>query len=181
MNNDTMNSAKAFLYSHFSLILLLALGFASAFIPAVRAQDQASPDQKAALKAVAQMMEGQRTYFQKNGAFRATVANIQQDFGINLPASFDYAVRTTTEAAYSYVIPAQSSQVGQLNAYVGAAFLTPSQNPKITTIICKNIQPGQIRPSDPQLVLGTLVANPTGRIVQCGDASIEVKASLVNE
>ena len=69
MNNDTMNSAKAFLYSHFSLILLLALGFASAFTPAVRAQDQASPDQKAALKAVAQMMEGQRTYFQKNGAW----------------------------------------------------------------------------------------------------------------
>ena len=181
LNNDPTNSAKAFLHSRFSLILLLALGFASAFTPAVRAQDQASPDQKAALKAVAQMMEGQRTYFQKNGAFRATVANIQQDFGITLPASFDYAVRTTTEAAYSYVIPAQSSQVGQLNAYVGAAFLTPSQNPKITTIICKNIQPGQIRPSDPQLVLGTLVANPTGSIVQCGDASIEVKASLVNE
>jgi hypothetical protein len=127
------------------------------------------------------MMEGQRTYHQKNGAFRATVSNIQQDFGITLPASFDYAVRTTTEAAYSYVIPAQGPSVGLLNAYVAAAFLTPSQNPRITTIICRNIQPGQIRPSDPQLVLGTLVANPTGRLVQCGDGSVEVKASMVNE
>lgn len=99
------------------------------------AQLPANPDQKAALRAAAKMMEGQRTYYQKNGAFRATVSNIQQDFGITLPATFDYAVRTTTEAAYSYVIPAQSSKVGQLNAYVAAAFLTPSQNPRITTII----------------------------------------------
>lgn len=158
--------------------LLLGMGMTGSI---AKAQAQADADQKDALRAVAQMMEGQRTYYQKNGAFRATVSNIQQDFGITLPASFDYAVRTTTEAAYSYVIPAQSSKVGQLNAYVGAAFLTPSQNPRITTIICKNIQPGQIRPSDPQLVLGTLVANPTGRLVQCGDASIEVKASMVNE
>ncbi len=158
--------------------LLLGMGMAGG---TAKAQAQADADQNAALRAVAQMTEGQRTYFQKNGAFRATVSNIQQDFGITLPASFDYAVRTTTEAAYSYVIPAQSSKVGQFNAYVGAAFLTPSQNPRITTIICKNTQPGQIRPADPQLVIGTLVANPTGRIVQCGDASIEVKASVVNE
>ena len=148
---------------------------------AVNAQLPANPDQKAALKAVAKMSEGQRTYYQKNGAFRAAVSNIQQDFGITLPDTFDYAVRTTTEAAYSYVIPAQGTKVGQLNAYVGAAFLTPSQNPKITTIICMNNQPGQIRPADPQLVLGTLVANPTGRLVQCGDGSVEVKASMVNE
>lgn len=158
----------------------LLVGLGGTVLPA-KAQPQANSDQQAALNAVAKMMEGQRTYYQKNGSFRATVSNIQQDFGITLPASFDYAVRTTTEAAYSYVIPAQGPKTGLLNAYVGAAFLTPSQNPKITTIICKNIQPGQIRPSDPQLVLGTLVANPTGRLVQCGDASIEVKASMVNE
>jgi hypothetical protein len=159
---------------------LAAGGLIGSGLPAA-AQVPASADQKAALRAVALMTEGQRTYYQKNGAFRATVANIQQDFGITLPASFDYAVRTTTEAAYSYVIPAQAPGVGSFKAYVGAAFLTPNQNPRITTIICQNIQPGQIRPADPQLVLGTLVANPTGRIVQCGDASIEVKASMVNE
>ena len=163
-----------------TLLACLVVAIAAA-CPGARAQPQASPDQKAALNAVARMMEGQRTYYQKNGAFRATVSSIQQDFGITLPASFNYAVRTTTEAAYSYVIPAQSPKVGQLNAYVGASFLTPTQNPRITTIICMNIQPGQIRPADPQLVLGSLVANPTGRIVQCGDASIEVTASIVNE
>ena len=64
---------------------------------------------------------------------------------------------------------------------MGASFLTPQQNPKITTIICMNLLPGQIRPADPQLVLGTLVANPTGRLMQCGDGSVEVKASIVNE
>ncbi|MDM7954084.1 MAG: hypothetical protein QUV07_12830 [Cyanobium sp. CZS 25K] len=66
-------------------------------------------------------------------------------------ASFNDAVRTTTEAAYSHVIPAQSPKTGQ------------------------------IRPADHPLVLGSLVANPTGRIVQCGDASVEVTASIVNE
>ncbi len=162
-------------------ISALLLGVGKAVGLPANAQLPASPDQKAALRAVAKMSEGQRTYFQKNGAFRAAVSNIQQDFGITLPATFDYAVRTTTEAAYSYVIPAQGAKVGQLNAYVGAAFLTPKQNPKITTIICMNLQPGQIRPADPQLVLGTLVANPTGRLVQCGDGSVEVKASMVNE
>ncbi len=159
--------------------LLLGVGKVAG-LPA-NAQVPTNPDQKAALSAVSKMMEGQRTYYQKNGAFRATVSNIQQDFGITLPVTFDYAVRTTTEAAYSYVIPAQGAKVGQLNAYVGASFLTPQQNPKITTIICMNLQPGQIRPADPQLVLGTLVANPTGRLVQCGDGSVEVKASIVNE
>lgn len=176
-----MNSSPAPLrYVRLAVLVSLSIGCASAS-PHAHAQNQPNPDQAAALTAVAKMMEGQRTYYQKNGAFRATVSNIQQDFGITLPALFDYAVRTTTEAAYSYVIPAQSSSVGQLNAYVGAAFLTPSQNPRITTIICMNLQPGQIRPADPQLVLGTLMANPTGRRVQCGDASIEVKASIVNE
>jgi hypothetical protein len=163
-----------------TLLATLVLGL-GAGAPGAGAQPQASPDQTAALNAVARMMEAQRTYYQKNGAFRATVSNIQQDFGITLPATFNYAVRTTTEAAYSYVIPAQTAKVGQLNAYVGAAFLTPTQNPRITTIICMNIQPGQIRPADPQLVLGSLVANPTGRVVQCGDASVEVTASVVNE
>ncbi|KAF0655000.1 hypothetical protein L107_00735 [Cyanobium sp. Copco_Reservoir_LC18] len=30
-------------------------------------------------------------------------------------------------------------------------------------------------------MLGTLAANPTGRIVQCGDTSVEVTASVVHE
>jgi hypothetical protein len=35
--------------------------------------------------------------------------------------------------------------------------------------------------ADPQLVLETFVDNPSGRIVQCGDGSIEINASIVNE
>jgi len=146
------------------------------------AQSQADADQNAALQAVAKLTEGQRTYYQTNGKFRAVVSNLQQDFGITLPASFDYAIRTTSEAAYSYVIPVQSTPVtNNLNAYVGAAFLTPSQNPKITTIICKSTKSGQIRPADPQLVRGIDLANPTKLALQCGDFSVEVPASRVNQ
>lgn len=138
-------------------------------------QDQ-DQDQNAALQAVAKMTEGQRTYYQTNNQFRARIDNIQQDFGITLPSTFNYAVRTTSEAAYSYVIPAQS---GPLKAYVGAAFLTPNQTPKITTIICENNNPGQTRPADPQLVRDPL--NPQKLSLQCGQFSIQVPESMVNE
>lgn len=161
--------------------LVLGGGFFG-FSLATKAQSQADQDQNAALQAVAQMTEGQRTYYQTNGKFRAVVDNIQQDFGITLPSTFDYAVRTTSEAAYSYVIPAQSTPAtGQLKAYVGAAFITPNQDPKITTIICESNKPGQIRPADPQLVRGTDLANPTKLALQCGDFSVEVPASRVNQ
>ncbi|MEB3175102.1 MAG: type IV pilin-like G/H family protein [Cyanobacteriota bacterium] len=156
----------------------LLLGLTSA-LPA-RAQS-ADEEQNAALKAVAQMTEGQRTYYQQNGKFRAEVGNIQQDFGITLPATFDYAVRTTSEAAYSYVIPNNSPQKGQLKAYVGAAFITPNQDPKITTLICENTQPGTLRPADPQLTRGLDVNNPTRLGIICGDFSTPVPASKVNE
>lgn len=158
-------------------VAVLAVPFASP----VAAQDPVGAQQTAALNAVAKMAEAQRTYYQKYGRFRATVPDIQRDFGIVLPPGFNYAVRTTMQAAYSYVIPAKAPGTGNLRAYVGATFLTPRQNPKITTIICENIQTGQIRPADPQLVLGSLVPNPSGRIVQCGNFSQEVRASVVNE
>lgn len=146
------------------------------------AQDNAVNEaQNAALQAVATMTEGQRTYYQANGNFRAKVDNIQQDFGITLPNTFDYAVRTTSEAAYSYVIPAQSPLSGQLKAYVGAALITPGKNPQITTIICQNTQPGQIRPADPQLVRGTNLNDPTQLALQCGDFTVQVPASEVSE
>jgi hypothetical protein len=138
-------------------------------------------DQNAALQAVAKMTEGQRTYYQNNGQFRAKVDDIQKNFGVTLPKTFDYAVRTTSEAAYSYVIPARSSVTGQLKSYVGAAFITPNQDPKITTIICQNTTPGQVRPADPQLVLGNQFNNPGKLTLQCGDFSVQVPASEVNE
>jgi hypothetical protein len=145
-----------------------------------QAQNSPDQDQNTALQAVAKMTEGQRTYYQTNGTFRALIDNIQQDFGIILPSTFDYAIRTTSEAAYSYVIPDNSTPVtGKLKAYVGAAFLTPNQTPKITTIICENTESGETRPADPQLVRDPL--NPQKLSLQCGQFSVEVPESMVNE
>jgi hypothetical protein len=163
----------------------LALGLqpliASAQSNAGQANTGPSADQNQALTAVSKMMEGQRTYYQKNGKFEATVSTVQRDFGFKLPTSFSFAIRTTTYSAYSYVIPNQPAYTGQLKAYVGATFMTPGQNPKMITIICQNTQPGQIRPADPSLVLGSFTLNPTGRIVQCGNFSTQISASIVNE
>lgn len=146
-----------------------------------QAQNQVDQDQNLALQVVAKMTEGQRTYYQKNGKFLAPIEDLQKDFGVTLPSTFNYAVRTTSEAAYVYIIPAQSPISSRLKAYVGAAFLTPNQNPEITTIICQSNTPGQIRPSDPQLVRGTDFDQPTKLALQCGDFSIQVPASEVTE
>jgi hypothetical protein len=78
------------------------------------------------------------------------------------------------------VIPAKSTPVtSKLKAYVGGAFLTPNQTPKITTIICENNNPGQNRPADPQLVRDPL--NTKKLSLQCGQFSFEVPQSQVNE
>lgn len=173
---NVINRPKNF----FVLLGIMTVGFGGTTVT-IQAQSQSDQAQNAALQAVAKMTEGQRTYYQKNGKFRAPIDNIQKDFGITLPSTFDYAVRTTSEAAYSYVIPAQSPLKGKLKAYVGGAFITPNQNPKITTIICENTELGQVRPADPQLVRGTDLANPTQLALQCGDFSVEVSASQVTE
>lgn len=177
----TMKKISVFMLGTISCVLCSSLGQRIPLISSVQAQNSPDQDQNTALQVIAKMTEGQRTYYQKNGQFRATIDNIQQDFGIALPQTFDYAVRTTSEAAYSYVIPAQSPLKDQLKAYVGAAFLTPNQNPKITTIICENNKPGTIRPADPQLVRGTDLNNPTKLALICGDFSTQVPASMVNE
>jgi hypothetical protein len=160
--------------------LSIAANSAGAYLMS-QAGNQVDRDQNAALQAVAKMTEGQRTYYQTNGQFRAKVDNIQENFGVTLPNTFNYAVRTTSEAAYSYVIPAESPVSNQLKAYVGAAFITPNQNPKITTIICQNTNPGQTRPADPQLVRGNEFNNPGKLTLQCGDFTVQVPASEVNE
>ncbi len=137
-------------------------------------------NQNAALMATAKMMEGQRTYFSKNGQWQNDVSRVQSDFGAVLPPTFDYAIRTTTEAAYSYVIPASSPMVNQLSAYVGAALVVPNSGGKIITIICKNNQTGQIRPSDPRIIRGADPSQPPFSLV-CGDNSVEIPASVYSE
>jgi hypothetical protein len=170
-------------YRYFSLVFLAgSLAILGTENPILgQAGSPVDRDQNAALQAVAKMTEGQRTYFQSNGKFRDKVNDVQKNFGVTLPKTFDYAIRTTSEAAYSYVIPARSSVTGQLKAYVGAAFVTPNQDPKITTIICQNTTPGQVRPADPQLVRGTDFNNPTKLAIQCGDFTVQVPASEVNQ
>ena len=82
-----------------SCVLCSSLGQTIPLISSVQAQNSPDQDQNTALQVIAKMTEGQRTYYQKNGQFRATIDNIQQDFGIALPQTFDYALRTTSEAA----------------------------------------------------------------------------------
>ena len=146
-----------------------------------QAQNMVSQDQKAALQVVAKMTEGQRTYYQNNGQFQAVINDLQKDFGVTLPATFDYAVRTTPEAAFVYIIPAQSPEVSKLNAYVGAAFINPNRNSEITTIICQNTTSGQVRPADPQLTK-LMDLNPSNTLtLQCGEFSTQVPASVLTE
>lgn len=159
---------------------VLAIGCQPLGSPSL-ADGPSANDQNQALTAVAKMMEGQRTYYQKNGRFQASISSVQRDFGFTLPPDFSYAIRTTTYSAYSYVIPKQPAYTGQLKAYVGATFMTPGEHPKMITIICQNTQAGQIRPADPTLVLGSFTLNPTGSIVQCGNFSTQISASVVNE
>lgn len=155
-----------------------ALGILGVIAPATLAQNQAQIAQQEGLYAVANMTETQRTVFQKNRQWLADVTSIQQYMGATLPATFDYAVRTTTEAAYSYVIPTTAPNAVNLKSYVGAAFLVPDGSNQITTIICQNQVPGQIRPADPRIVRGADPTQPPYSLA-CGDGSIQIPASEV--
>lgn len=146
----------------------------------VQAQTQAQIAQQEGLYAVANMTEGQRTVYQQKGQWLADVPSIQQYLGATLPATFDYAVRTTTEAAYSYVIPTTAANATTLKAYVGAAFLAPDGSNQVTTIICQNQVPGQIRPADPRIVRGADPSQPPFSLA-CGDGSVQVPASEVTK
>ena len=151
-----------------------------AFSAATQAQVTVDQNQNMALSATAKMMEGQRTYYNKNGQWQDVVNNVQQDFGAVLPPTFDYAIRTTTEAAYSYVIPATSPITNQLSSYVGATLIVPNSGGKFITIICKNNQPGQIRPSDPRIIRAADPSQPPFSLV-CGDNSVLIPASMYSE
>ncbi len=147
-------------------------------VSSAQAQTQAQIAQQEGLYAVANMTEGQRTVYQQKGQWLADVPSIQQYLGATLPATFDYAVRTTTEAAYSYVIPTTAANAAGLKAYVGAAFLAPDGSNQVTTIICQNQIPGQIRPADPRIVRGADPSQPPFSLA-CGDGSVQIPASEV--
>ena len=152
--NEKLNSIQKFMGSTLGA-LVLATGTLGLSVSSTQAQveimeedvvvEEIPSDQLEALIAVAKMAEGQRTYYKKNGKFLDEVSELQKLFEIELPSSFNYAVRTTDEAAYNYVIPKDNSS---LKAFVGSTFLAPDGSGELTTIICLNKQAGQDRLSD---------------------------------
>lgn len=184
--NKRLNSIQALMTSTLGISLLCASSFGLAVVTQAQGEveiieeeevtiEETPSEQDEALNAVAKMAEGQRTYYEDNGKFLDRVDDIQKDFGITLPPDYDYAIRTTDEAAYNYVIPTKDS----LKAYVGATFLAPDGSGELTTIICENQDTGLERPADPQLVRDPL--EPTQISLQCGDYSVEVQGSKVTE
>jgi hypothetical protein len=176
-----MNKVQALITPSFSILFLAFATFGVALITqaqeeVIKAEVKETPsEQDEALNAIAKMTEGQRTYYKNNGTFMDQVDVIQKDFGITLPPNYDYAIRTTDEAAYNYAIPTTDS----LKAYVGAAFIAPDGSGELTTIICENQNTGLERPADPQLVRDPL--DTTKISLQCGDYSVEIPASKVTE
>ena len=129
-----------------SRLLWIALIMGSlSFILGRASLAQIAPEQSAGLKAVSQMTEAQRTHYRKHQYFLNRVGQFKKDFGISLPTTYHYAVRTTTQAAYTYAIPSESRP--GLKAYVGGAFI--DLDGQITTIICENTVPGVRRPPRP--------------------------------
>lgn len=139
---------------------------------AVRAQDSVSEAQSSALDIVTQLTEQQSPYYQKNNKFNTDVKGMAKALNLTLANSFNYGIRTGFEAAYIYVMPAQTPMAEQLKAYIGASFVNPKQKSEMLTIICENTKPGRLRPSDPKLVA-------TGQTVTviCGDSSVPVPSS----
>ena len=150
-----------------------------------QAQEQLAQEQATALEIATTMTEGQRTYYQKNGKFNVVVKEIAKDLNLTLPSSFNYAVRTSFEGAYIYVLPAQTPRADQLKAYVGGAFIKEPQNqnqkPEIITIICESMKTGRRRPADPQVVRGKDLSPTSELSLKCGDSSVPVPGSNQND
>jgi hypothetical protein len=146
-----------------------------------QAQDQAAREQATAREIAIKMTEAQRSYYQKKGKFNVVVQELAKDLNLTLPSSFNYAVRTSFEAAYIYVLPARTPLADQLKAYVGGAFIKSAQSqdrePEIVTIICESTKTGRLRPAAPQVVRGKDSSPTTELSLKCGDFSVPVPHS----
>ena len=112
-------------------VLILGAGFFGLGVATGAGEEETPSEQDEALNAVVKIATGQRTYYQDNGKFLDRVDDLEKVFGITLPSDYDYAIRTTDEAVYNYVIPTSDS----LKAYVGATFLAFEGSSELTTII----------------------------------------------
>lgn len=122
------------------------------------------------VKPVAKMIYGQMTNYEESGTFLKQVEALQNRLksdGLVLPPDNDYAIRTTTIAAYNYVIPKAKTK----KAHVGALFVPPDGSSKLLKIICTNEEPGAERPTEPELVVDP--KDPKNISMKCGEGSYQ--------
>ena len=178
-----------------SLLLATSLG---GFTLKTQAQEDVEPQpapeqleldpekaQATALEIITKMTEAQRNYYQENGEFKVVIQEIADDLNLNLPSTFNYAVRTSFDGAYVYVLPSKTPIADQLTAYVGGVFIkspekakeNENQKGEIMTIICQTTKTGRRRPADPQVVRAKEVTSATEPSLSCGDTTVPVSHS----
>ncbi len=148
----------------------------------VSEQEQVELEQAKALEIITKMTSAQRSYYEKNGKFQVVIDEIAKDNNLTLPSSFNYAVRTSFQGAYIYVLPAKTAIADQLKAYVGGAFIKSPENQKdnetikgeIVTIICETTETGRRRPADPQVASAKENSSTSELSLSCADSTVPV-------
>ncbi|MDJ0730788.1 MAG: type IV pilin-like G/H family protein [Crocosphaera sp.] len=148
-------------------------------------EEQAKQAQEEALDLVTKMTEAQRSYYEENGEFQVVIDEIAKDLDLTLPSSFNYAIRTSFQGAYIYVLPAKSPIADQLKAYVGGAFIkspekdleNQDQKKEIVTIICETTETGRRRPADPQIARAKELSSNTELSLTCGGSTVPAPKS----
>ena len=148
----------------------------------VSEQGQVELEQAKALEIITKMTSAQRSYYEKNGKFQVVIDEIAKDNNLTLPSSFNYAVRTSFQGAYIYVLPAKTAIADQLKAYVGGAFIKSPENQKdnetikgeIVTIICETTETGRRRPADPQVASAKENSSTSELSLSCADSTVPV-------
>ncbi|MEL4897785.1 type IV pilin-like G/H family protein [Crocosphaera sp. Alani8] len=146
----------------------------------VSEQEQVEQAQATALEIITKMTEAQQSYYKENGKFQVVIDDIAKDNDLTLPSSFNYAVRTSFQGAYIYVLPAKTPIADQLKAYVGGVFIKSPENKKddetikgeIVTIICETRQTGRRRPADPRVA--SAKEDSSELSLSCADSTVPV-------
>ncbi|MDJ0507649.1 MAG: type IV pilin-like G/H family protein [Crocosphaera sp.] len=150
-------------------------------------EEQLDPEkaQATALEIITKMTEAQRNYYQENGEFKVVIQEIAEELNLNLPSSFNYAVRTSFDGAYVYVLPSKTPIADQLKAYVGRVLIkspekakeNENQKGEIITIICQTTKTGRRRPTDPKVARAKEANSATEPSLSCGDTTVPISNS----
>ncbi len=148
-------------------------------------EEQAKQAQANALDLVTKITEAQRSYYEENGEFKVVIDEIAEDLDLTLPSSFNYAIRTSFQGAYIYVLPAKTPIADQLKAYVGGAFIkspekdleNKEEKKEIVTIICETTETGRRRPTDPQIARAKELSSTAELSLSCGDSTVPAPKS----